>query len=423
MAKFRSTPPCRGRQEILHVQRRGGCVSIHAPVQGATSTVANRAGLDSPFRSTPPCRGRRYRRYSNMRCPHCFDPRPRAGGDLWKIMGSCPACCFDPRPRAGGDDPGIADRACRTVSIHAPVQGATGSLAPRRSKLGAFRSTPPCRGRRPNPNHIRRIMLVSIHAPVQGATDTHTEANAKLIVSIHAPVQGATVISAAGGYYYGVSIHAPVQGATNRRGGVSSGLASFDPRPRAGGDWLPIVAVQAAGRFDPRPRAGGDLNEILRHEISPSCFDPRPRAGGDRRRWPPTASSQSFDPRPRAGGDDDQAPEAPLGKFRSTPPCRGRQVTPIGGRLLMRFRSTPPCRGRPPMDNPHLHQGTFRSTPPCRGRREGRRKESRSRSGFDPRPRAGGDSIQQHPARQQATVSIHAPVQGATRRYYSHFFT
>jgi hypothetical protein len=56
------------------------------------------------------------------------------------------------------------------VSIHAPVQGATGD-----------------RGR------SARITAVSIHAPVQGATKSNQSVYMPPYVSIHAPVQGATV--------------------------------------------------------------------------------------------------------------------------------------------------------------------------------------------------------------------------------------
>ena len=57
-----------------------------------------------------------------------------------------------------------------SVSIHAPVKGATGdSLA-----------LPP-------------ICIVSIHAPVKGATDPGDGPFVRRIVSIHAPVKGATI--------------------------------------------------------------------------------------------------------------------------------------------------------------------------------------------------------------------------------------
>ncbi len=58
-----------------------------------------------------------------------------------------------------------------TVSIHAPVWGATCAV-PKRDKLGT----------------------VSIHAPVWGATQFHRVGTATQMVSIHAPVWGATAV-------------------------------------------------------------------------------------------------------------------------------------------------------------------------------------------------------------------------------------
>jgi len=59
--KFQSTPPRRGRQIKADFQYADKRVSIHAPAQGATQSA--------PFAS----------------CAHrCFNPRPRAGGDVRK---------------------------------------------------------------------------------------------------------------------------------------------------------------------------------------------------------------------------------------------------------------------------------------------------------------------------------------------------
>ena len=56
-----------------------------------------------------------------------------------------------------------------------------------------------------------------------------------LIVSIHAPVKGATAASWVSLGDIAVSIHAPVKGATARGCRVRL-TASFNPRPREGGD-------------------------------------------------------------------------------------------------------------------------------------------------------------------------------------------
>ena len=98
-------------------------VSIHAPVQGATQYM--REQIDSfTFQSTPPCRGRLDQGLTEIQIAG-FNPRPRAGGDLRKS------------PKQWTPE----------VSIHAPVQGAT----------------------RYYTDNIEQD-AVSIHAPVQGAT-------------------------------------------------------------------------------------------------------------------------------------------------------------------------------------------------------------------------------------------------------------
>ena len=54
------------------------------------------------------------------------------------------AVCFNPRPREGGDDFVVRlRRSFRGVSIHAPVRGATAEPAANGSFFAMFQSTPP----------------------------------------------------------------------------------------------------------------------------------------------------------------------------------------------------------------------------------------------------------------------------------------
>ena len=55
---------------------------------------------------------------------------------------------------------------------------------------------------------------ISIHAPVKGATCTVARNHIFLTISIHAPVKGATPDFLSVLMYSGISIHAPVKGAT-----------------------------------------------------------------------------------------------------------------------------------------------------------------------------------------------------------------
>ena len=112
-----ATPPtsdiCSQIRASIHAPAQGAtarCVdgdsidraSIHAPAQGATKSMPafpSRALLQS----TPPRRGRLFC-FSYWRRYRCFNPRPRAGGDLHGDIRRVPLAGFNPRPRAGGDD-------------------------------------------------------------------------------------------------------------------------------------------------------------------------------------------------------------------------------------------------------------------------------------------------------------------------------
>ena len=144
-----------------------------------------------------------------------------------------------------------------TISIHAPVKGATsqlnidwvvsGNFNPR-SREGSdnFRSIfcyliiisihAPVKGATYKKMLEEQYGRISIHAPVKGATRCLTkhgkfdrfqstlpwrerrvpnvETICWLAISIHAPVKGATVSSPFSLYLFTISIHAPVKGAT-----------------------------------------------------------------------------------------------------------------------------------------------------------------------------------------------------------------
>ena len=147
-----------------------------------------------------------------------------------------------------------------------------------------------------------------------------------------------------------VSIHAPARGATPQFGMPDHAVHGFDPRPRAGGDLRVAAASLAATRFDPRPRAGGDRAS---RSIVPALngFDPRPRAGGDVR-----LEHRGMRP-------IDVSIHAP---------ARGATQASTSSRLAVQL---------------------FRSTPPRGGRRACIGAADALPSGFDPRPRAGGDCL------------------------------
>jgi hypothetical protein len=99
----------------------------------------------------------------------------------------------------------------------------------------------------------------------------------------------------------------------------------FNPRPRAGGDFITARTRSFRTCFNPRPRAGGDSYRSpmsdrsltvsihapargatpLARSIGPSAgrFNPRPRAGGDDCNADIYRGPSRFNPRPRARGD------------------------------------------------------------------------------------------------------------------------
>ena len=148
--------------------------------------------------------------------------------------------------------------------------------------------------------------------------------------------------------------------------------------------------------------------------------------------WYKVTYYTGFNPRPTLGTTNTN--NTPTNAFQSTPP-RGRrpvQIMPVP--TLMCFNPRPHTRG----DSPHglplwlcsvsIHAPTrgatqidlplksitlFQSTPP-RGGRPTTHKPSLTNTGFNPRPRAGGDQFGQIRREHWISVSIHAPARGAT---------
>ena len=142
-----------------------------------------------------------------------------------------------------------------TVSIHAPVWGATLTYQ-RLDDAHGFnpRTRVGCDWNK-KPKKVSG--QVSIHAPVWGATVGIGALSKMAIVSIHAPVWGATATASEGLGVNQVSIHAPVWGAT-AWGKVPSKLMMFQSthpcgvRPRQ-----KLIKPSLCG-FNPRTRVGCD---------------------------------------------------------------------------------------------------------------------------------------------------------------------
>ena len=130
----------------------------------------------------------------------------------------------------------------RGVSIHAPVKGATYS-EPSLGVNNSFNSRTR-KGCDDKSFDISPFKDVSIHAPVKGATKLQPVILRVNMVSIHAPVKGATTWCWRASTVAQVSIHAPVKGATNSES-VFFRTEGFNSRTRKGCDireFLPPVS-------------------------------------------------------------------------------------------------------------------------------------------------------------------------------------
>ena len=101
-----------------------------------------------------------------------------------------------------------------TVSIHAPLKGATIIRATTLRRRLCFNSRTPkgCDGG--SRLHRGDTRQVSIHAPLKGATSSTCVFSSFNKVSIHAPLKGATSSTCVFSSFNKVSIHAPLKGAT-----------------------------------------------------------------------------------------------------------------------------------------------------------------------------------------------------------------
>ena len=167
-----------------------------------------------------------------------------------------------------------------TISIHAPLQGATlvqhGCFGQEIISIHA-----PLQGATAYDKAIKDLNIISIHAPLQGATKAAADLRAKGGISIHAPLQGATRIPAQGSYHKSnfnprsltgsdaahskdplqlvpISIHAPLQGATFLDFGTPVTYKISIHAPLQGAT-LPSILLQGTlPHFNPRSLTGSD---------------------------------------------------------------------------------------------------------------------------------------------------------------------
>ena len=191
--EFQSTPPRGGRHgdDCETVGER--LVSIHAPARGATTSVAapNSAcavSIHAPARGATvldgwvldnwvvsihaPARGATKPIQALLQAKQCFNPRPRAGGDLTGLKPHIRAYRFQSTPpRAGRPNMSVATNHSVKFQSTPPRGGRPCSSGSCFSNL-MFQSTPP-RGGRQNSKIISRIDMMFQSTPPRGGRPPH----------------------------------------------------------------------------------------------------------------------------------------------------------------------------------------------------------------------------------------------------------
>ena len=188
------------------------------------------------------------------------------------------------------------------VSTHAPAKGATRSIVSVQARACCFNSRPR-EGGDTKPVFLSMNALVSTHAPAKGATRRYGESAGRAEkVSTHAPAKGAT--ANVGGHYTPrasfnsrpreggdlgwatrsalklVSTHAPAKGATTTRHLIDSRMVFQLTPPRRGRPAMDTVEVEEMAVSTHAP-AKGATSRPVNPTWSDYCFNSRPREGGD----------------------------------------------------------------------------------------------------------------------------------------------
>ncbi len=276
--RFQSTPPRGGRQQAK-TRSRPQIAFQSTPPRGGRLWVPLTPLWDAEFQSTPPRGGRPLATYSFLSLYSVFQSTPPRGGRpkpirdtnrLYQVSIHAPARGATDRPDGNRARPLVSIHAPargatrrsfigpleRPVSIHAPARGAT-PLEVSRIFVILFQSTPPRGGRRspaamslwtkrsfnPRPRAGGDAFARSLPSgtcgfnprPRAGGDMHHDAQHHPRSVSIHAPARGATKVLSLFQFSKGFQ-STPPRGGRRWKRWPASDSASFNPRPRAGGD-------------------------------------------------------------------------------------------------------------------------------------------------------------------------------------------
>ena len=175
-------------------------------------------------------------------------------------------------------------------------------------------------------------------------------------------------------------------------GHMMPGVASFNPRPREGGDGRGGFVARRNDRFNPRPREGGDQRAAAPARPR-KCFNPRPREGGDVQYHGKRPFRQSFNPRPREGGDVwlfGILTTTALVSIRA--PAKGATSPISTGHAREDVSIRAPAKGATNEGIGRRARAEVSIRAPAKGATHRPRPLGHESNGFNPRPREGGDT-------------------------------
>ena len=161
--------PARGRTAMPATVPSSYHVSIHAPARGRTPRCTPRPRFSTRFNPRPRAGANLFEQWTAFYLAG-FNPRPRAGANGRGTIPTGSTASFNPRPRAGAN-PDEFDAYCKRHKFQStPPRGGERTVTSSFLPLPPFQSTPPRGGERWAGNHHRRNHHVSIHAPARGRT-------------------------------------------------------------------------------------------------------------------------------------------------------------------------------------------------------------------------------------------------------------
>ena len=221
---FQSTRPCGARLQVLRISTWGYGFNPRAPA-GRDRQCRSSPHSQHRFQSTRPCGARPKRICASRSSTSVSIHAPLRGATTYAAKIFPIRICFNPRAPAGRDARRFMSSLLNGVFQSTRPCGARHRHDTQIIASVKFQSTRPCGARPARKSKSGFFAGVSIHAPLRGATHNNVSLVCCRFVSIHAPLRGATS-NAGGSPAKGlVSIHAPLRGATDRAVFINQWLA------------------------------------------------------------------------------------------------------------------------------------------------------------------------------------------------------